>query len=78
MDERVLVRGHVLAVCYRSGERAEACVASCGFWDMPQTEADKALAAKRSTPPREVEIVEGDTWQDRTVRLVPVVVVPFQ
>lgn len=65
-----------MAVCYRSGDRAEACVSGLGFWDMPPSAADVALSAKRSTPPREIEIVEGDgSWQTRTVRLVPSAVV---
>lgn len=43
--------------------------------NVPGAEADKALAAMRSTPPREIEVIDGPADEARTIRLVPVVVV---
>lgn len=45
-----------------------------GHW-VPHVEADKALSALRSTPPRWIQILEGDIddgWEGRTVRVIPV------
>lgn len=72
MDERVLTRGLVCAVWFNSAN-TEVHVGS--WFIVSDAEADKALAAKRAG--KEIEIVqpEGGCWKNRTVRLVPVVVV---
>ena len=75
MDERVLTRGLVCAVWFNSAN-TEVHVGS--WFIVSDAEADKALAAKRAG--KEIEIVqpEGGFWKDRTVRLVPVVVVKWR
>lgn len=48
-----------------------------GHW-VPHVEADKALSALRSTPPRWIQIIGGDIddgWEGRTVRILPVTTV---
>lgn len=75
MGERIVVRGFVSAVRFWSHNPPDVIIAERGGYDVPEAEADKALAAKRAD--KEIEIVqpEGGCWKNRTVRLVPVVVV---
>lgn len=74
MSEKVLVSGFVFGVRYTGVGPPDVIVNNRAF-DVPAAEADKALAAKRAG--KQVEIVDGNGcgWGDRTVRLVPVVVV---
>ena len=73
MSGKILASGLVAVVRYWSRNNPDIIVNNVTF-DVPEVEADKALAAQRAKPPRRVEVLEGDgTWQTRTVRLAPLV-----
>lgn len=68
-------RGEPRTVEFQREGRAVVRVAETG-WLVTHAEADNAIAAMRAVPPRMVEIADAcGTYETRTVRVVPTVVV---
>lgn len=73
---KVIAKGHVDRVLYSGSDQAEVfIIGSRRYLDLTWAEADKALSAKRSVPPREIEILEDACTTTRAVRIVPSLVI---
>lgn len=73
---KVIAKGHVDRVLYSGSDQAEVfIIGSRRYLDLTWAEADKALSAKRSAPPREIEILEDVCTTTRAVRIVPSLVI---